>query len=100
MTDTRTITRVKPSTNLKEPGLYNVLYINDEVTTMEFVMNSLISVFNHSPEVAEEITMNIHSAGSAVVATLPFEMAEQKGVEVTRMARSAGFPLDVKLEAN
>ena len=98
MTDSRTITRVKPTTNLKEPGMYNVLYINDEVTSMEFVMNSLISVFRHSPEVAEEITMNVHTAGSAVVATLPFEMAEQKGVEVTQMARSNGFPLVIKLE--
>jgi ATP-dependent Clp protease adaptor protein ClpS len=42
--------------------------------------------------------LEIHEKGSAVVAVLPYEMAEQKGVEVTVMARGAGFPLQVKLE--
>ena len=47
---------------------------------------------------ADEMTMKIHTDGSAVVATMPFEMAEQKGVEVTMLARNNGFPLTVKLE--
>jgi hypothetical protein len=47
---------------------------------------------------AEEMTLKIHTDGSAVVATLPFEMAEQKGVEVTLLSRNNGFPLTVKLE--
>jgi ATP-dependent Clp protease adapter protein ClpS len=42
--------------------------------------------------------MKVHQEGSAVVATLPFEMAEQKGIEVTMLARNNGFPLQVKLE--
>jgi ATP-dependent Clp protease adapter protein ClpS len=42
--------------------------------------------------------MKIHHEGSSIVATLPFEMAEQKGVEVTLLARGNGFPLVVKLE--
>jgi ATP-dependent Clp protease adapter protein ClpS len=42
--------------------------------------------------------MKIHEDGSAVVATLPYEMAEQKGIEVTLLARNNGFPLNVKLE--
>ena len=49
-------------------------------------------------ETAESIMQDIHEKGSAVVAVLPYEMAEQKGVEVTVMARGAGFPLQVKLE--
>jgi ATP-dependent Clp protease adapter protein ClpS len=47
---------------------------------------------------AEEMTMKVHTDGSAIVATLPYEMAEQKGVEVTLLARNNGFPLVVKLE--
>jgi len=100
-TSTETIVRTKiaPKTNLPEPSLYNVIYINDNQTTMEFVIESLKVVFNYNDEDAADITMKIHEDGSAVVATLPYEMAEQKGIEVTLLARNNGFPLNVKLEA-
>ena len=101
MPTTETIVRPKiaPKTELTEPGLFNVIYINDETTTMEFVIESLKLVFNYNDMDAADITMKIHDEGSAVVATLPYEMAEQKGIEVTLLARNNGFPLNVKLEA-
>jgi ATP-dependent Clp protease adaptor protein ClpS len=97
---TKAVTKTKPTPNfdLKEPMHYKVIYINDSVTTMEFVVESLVTVFNHSPEDAEAITLRIHEDGSGVAAILPYEMAEQKGVEVTQLARSNGFPLQIKLE--
>lgn len=97
---TKTITKTKPVPNLslKEPPLYRVIYINDDVTTMEFVIESLVTIFNHSPEDAMALTTKIHEDGSGVAATLPYEMAEQKGVEVSQLARSNGFPLNIKLE--
>ena len=96
----KAVTRVKPQVNLgiKEPPMYKVLYLNDNVTTMEFVIESLITVFNHSVDSASEVTQKIHEEGSAAVAVLPYEMAEQKGVEVTQLARASGFPLVIKLE--
>ena len=94
--DTRT--RIKHSEAVKEPPMYRVVYINDNQTTMEFVVDSLIEFFDYTPETAEQITVDIHEDGSAVVAVLPFEIAEQKGVEVTVMARSQSYPLQVKLE--
>jgi ATP-dependent Clp protease adapter protein ClpS len=45
-----------------------------------------------------DITYDIHENGSAVVAVLPYEIAEQKGVEITMAARSQNYPLQVKLE--
>lgn len=97
---TKAVTRTKPQPNfdLKEPLHYKVIYINDNVTTMEFVVESLVTIFNHSPENAEAIALKIHEEGSGVAAILPYEMAEQKGVEVTQLARSNGFPLQIKLE--
>jgi ATP-dependent Clp protease adaptor protein ClpS len=97
---TKAVTKTKPQPNfdLKEPMMYRVIYINDSVTTMEFVIESLITVFNHSLESAQEITIKIHEEGSGTAAILPYEMAEQKGVEVTQLARTNGFPLQVKLE--
>ena len=96
----KAVTKAKPQPNfdLKEPMLYKVIYINDNVTTMEFVVESLVTIFNHSPETAQEITVKIHEEGSGIAAVLPYEMAEQKGVEVTQLARSNGFPLQIKLE--
>lgn len=98
MADTESVVKIKPREDIKEPGKYHVIYLNDEVTTQEFVVESLVSVFNYDRITAEELTMKIHHEGSSIVATLPFEMAEQKGVEVTLLARGNGFPLVVKLE--
>ena len=92
------VNKIKPKEDLPEPVRYNVIYINDEVTTQEFVIETLAIIFNYTHMDAEEMTMRIHEQGSAVVATMPYEMAEQKGTEVTRLARNNGFPLLIKLE--
>ena len=94
----KVINKIKPKTDIPLPVQWNVIYINDDVTTQEFVIETLIIVFNYNRATAEEITLKIHEEGSGIVATLPFEMAEQKGVEVTLLARNNGFPLVVKLE--
>jgi len=96
--DPQIVNKIKPKEDIPQPGRYNVIYINDEVTTMEFVVETLVLVFNYENATAEEMTMKVHADGSAVVATLPFEIAEQKGTEVTRLARNNGYPLLVKLE--
>lgn len=78
--------------------MFKVIYINDNQTSMEFVVNSLVEHFEYTQTTAEKITIDIHQAGAAVVAVLPYEMAEQKGIEVTVSARSEGYPLQIKLE--
>lgn len=93
-----TKTKIAPNLDIKEPPLYKVIYINDEITTMEFVIKTLIDFFNHSEEAAQNITAKIHQDGSGVAAVLPYEMAEQKGVEITHLARANGFPLTIKLD--
>lgn len=90
--------RIQTRTNVQPPSLFNVIYMNDNVTTMEFVVESLKNIFHHSEETALELTHRIHEEGSSVVSTLPYEIAEQKGVEATLLARNNGFPLNVKLE--
>lgn len=99
MPKAETKVKIKPNISLQEPPLYKIIYINDEVTTMEFVVSSLIGYFDYNSDTAVSITKNIHEKGSAVVAILPYEIAEQKGIEVTLEARSQGYPLQVKVEA-
>jgi ATP-dependent Clp protease adaptor protein ClpS len=98
MAQNDTKTRIKPLEAIKEPPLYRVVYLNDNQTTYEFVIESLIEYFDYTVETAEQITIDIHDAGSAVVAVLPYEIAEQKGVEVTMLARAQSYPLQIKLE--
>jgi len=90
--------KIKSEVDVKEPPLFKVIYLNDDRTTVEFVIESLINYFEHTLSTAEKITWDIHDAGSAVVAILPYEIAEQKGIEITVSARSEGYPLQIKLE--
>lgn len=89
---------IRPKLNLQAPPMFKVIYINDNKTTVSFVVDSVVNYFNYAVSTAEKIAQTIHSEGSAVVAVLPFEIAEQKGIEVTVAARSEGFPLQIKIE--
>ena len=91
--------KIKPNLASQEPPMFKVIYLNDELTSMDFVVRSLVDHFNYNSDTATNITMGIHEQGSAVVAVLPYEIAEQKGIEVTLDARQEGFPLQVKIES-
>lgn len=99
MAKSETKTKIKPNLTLQEPPLFKIIYMNDDVTSMEFVVQSLIEYFNYNNDTAFNITTKIHEDGSAVVAVLPYEIAEQKGIEVTIDARAKGFPLLIKVES-
>jgi ATP-dependent Clp protease adaptor protein ClpS len=83
---------------LKEPPLFKVIYLNDDRTAVDFVVDTLVEYFEYTRDTAQTITLDIHESGSAVVAVLPYEIAEQKGIEITLNARSEGYPLQIKLE--
>jgi ATP-dependent Clp protease adaptor protein ClpS len=96
MADTHTVSKSK--VELREPPLFKIIYLNDNKTSVDFVVESLIQHFEYTAETAVTITEDIHNSGSAVVAILPYEIAEQKGIEVTLDARSHDYPLQIKLE--
>jgi ATP-dependent Clp protease adaptor protein ClpS len=84
--------------DITEPKRYKVIFLNDDKTPIEFVIELLMSVFRHTEETAKDITLKVHNDGSAVVGVYTFEIAEQKGVEATHVARQAGFPLQIKID--
>lgn len=84
--------------NITEPKKYKVVFLNDDKTPIEFVIDLLMSVFKHTEETAKELCLAVHNEGSAVVGVYSFEIAEQKGVEATHVARQAGFPLQIKID--
>ena len=99
MSDTATQQRNLVTTSIVEPKKFKVIILNDDKTPMEFVMDVLMNIFNHDEMASEELTMKIHNDGSAVVGIFPYEIAEQKGIETTHLARQAGYPLNVKIES-
>lgn len=99
MSSTDLVVKTKSRVDVKEPPMYRVIYINDNVTTVEFVVGSLVQYFRYEEQRAIDLTHDIHQDGAATVAVLPYEIAEQKGMEVTLDARSQGYPLQIKLEA-
>ena len=92
--------KIAIKTDLAPPPQYKVIFLNDNVTTIDFVLETLISFFSYDLENAKTITLKIHSDGQAIVAVMPYELAEQKALEVTAIARSNNFPLNIKLEPN
>lgn len=100
MSKTETKTAIKPNLMLTEPPFFKVIYINDDVTTVNFVVDSLVEYFDYNEEKALNTAEYINDNGSATVAVLPYEIAEQKGIEITKSARSNGYPLQIKLESN
>lgn len=88
----------KVKSKIKEPGLWKVIFLNDDSTPIDFVISLLIEIFRHGLESAKEITMQVHETGSGVAGLYSFEIAEAKANEATTLSRSNGFPLQIKIE--
>lgn len=80
------------------PPKYKVVFLNDDITPVDWVIELLISVFKYNEATATELTLTIHNEGSAVAGVYTYEIAEQKSAEVIGKSRDRGFPLQVKLE--
>ena len=98
MTDTIVEKKTRTTNKLKEPGKFKVIVCNDDATPIEFVIAMLISVFRHNESDALVLTLKIHTQGSAVAGTYSYEVAEQKSVDGTNLARAHGYPLIIKVE--
>ena len=101
MTDqNRTGGAVKERAEIKsqEPKLYNVILLNDDYTTMEFVMQVLETLFLKSPAEAYRIMMHVHRNGRGLAGVYPWEVAETKADKVASLASEAGFPLRATIE--
>ena len=85
-------------TKKQDPKQYKVVLLNDDYTTMEFVMRVLESVFQKSPAEAYRIMMHVHLNGSGIAGVYAWEVAETKVETVTTMARQAEFPLRAAIE--
>lgn len=78
---------------VKKPKLYKVLLLNDDYTTMDFVVAVLESIFKKSPSEAMQIMLHVHQRGQGLCGVFPREIAEAKVQQVHDRARAEGHPL-------
>jgi ATP-dependent Clp protease adaptor protein ClpS len=83
---------------VREPRRYRVLLHNDDYTTMEFVIEILIGVFQKRPDEATAIMLAVHKEGMGSCGVYTEEIAEVKVAQVHDKARKAGFPLRCSME--
>lgn len=84
--------------SLEPPKMWKVVFLNDDQTPMELVIDLLTGIFKHNESSAKDITMEIHETGSGIAGVYTYEIAEQKGIEATSVARKNGSPLRIQVE--
>ena len=82
----------------KEPRKHNVIILNDDFTTFEFVIEVMMTVFGKTQQQAEEIAEETHIRQKAVVGRYPLDIARSKVAKATRMARAEGYPLKFDIQ--
>ena len=95
-TDGQLLERTRQET--KKPELFKVLLLNDDYTTMEFVVEILEGVFHKQPAEDYRIMMAVHTQGKGLCGVYPHEVAETKVATVIDRAREQGFPLLAAME--
>lgn len=83
--------------NIKKPKMYKVILYNDDYTTMEFVIEILINIFNKVPANAVKITFDVHKNGSGIAGIYPYDIAATKINEVKKSAYESGYPLKLTM---
>ena len=84
--------------NIKEPEKYQVIFVNDNFTPMEFVVEALMAIFHHSKAAAEKIMVDIHEKGKGTAGVFFYEIAEQKAYDTAVEAKENQYPLKITVE--
>jgi ATP-dependent Clp protease adaptor protein ClpS len=83
---------------VKEPEMYKVILLNDDYTTMEFVVYVIRKVFHKSAAEATKIMMDVHKKGKGVVGVFPYDIARTKSSQVKKLAKEQQYPLECVIE--
>ena len=89
---------VKPKMKTKKPSMYKVIMLNDDYTSMEFVILVLERFFSKSHEESTQIMLHVHQKGVGVCGVFTYEVAETKVQQVMDLARQHQHPLQCTLE--
>jgi ATP-dependent Clp protease adaptor protein ClpS len=83
---------------VQPPRKYKVLLMNDDYTTMEFVVHILKKYFNKTATEAQQVMLQVHAKGFGICGVYTFEVAETKVAQVTKYSKKNGHPLKCACE--
>ena len=89
---------VADEVKIEQPKMYKVLMHNDDYTTMEFVIHTLMKFFSKNYDEAHSIMLKVHNEGMGICGIFTFEVAESKSAKVNRYSRGKGHPLKCTIE--
>ena len=102
MSDTESATgagvATKDKIKVKKPKLFKVILLNDDYTSMDFVVAVLESIFRKSPSEAVQVMLKVHHDGQGLCGVYPKEIAEAKVKAVLEKAKAEGYPLRCVME--
>ncbi|MFA6191776.1 MAG: ATP-dependent Clp protease adaptor ClpS [Sulfurimonas sp.] len=84
--------------SLKYSKKYKVYLLNDDYTSMEFVIDILMTLFHKTYQEAENIMLEVHKKERGLCGVYTYEIAETKVMQVSKRARDHGFPLKAIME--
>ena len=96
--DSATILKTKKKVETQKPDMYNVIVLNDDYTTMEFVVEVLMKFFNKDAVNAQRIMIEIHETGVGEVGTYTYDIAQSKIQQVHSFAKEHEYPLRCRME--
>lgn len=88
----------KGEIKLQRPKIYKVLLHNDDYTTMEFVVDILINIFNKGAAEATRIMLDVHKKGCGTAGSYAYDIAVTKINQTLKTARENGYPLKLSLK--
>ncbi len=80
------------------PKEYNVFLLNDDYTSMDFVIDVLMNIFHKNYQEAEAVMLQVHKEDRGLCGTFSYEIAETKVMQVSKLSREKGFPLKAMME--
>ncbi|MCL1999766.1 MAG: ATP-dependent Clp protease adaptor ClpS [Turicibacter sp.] len=87
-------------THYKEPNMYSVILHNDDITSMDFVVELLVKVFHKSSVEASDIMMTVHNENKGIAGVYTYDIALTKKTQADIMSEKRGFPLKLTVEEN
>lgn len=88
----------RTKTKITEPKQYKVIMWNDDFTTMDFVVDILVTIFHKDRMSAESIMLDVHKKGQAVVGMYSYDVAATRIEKAMIRAKNEGFPFRMTME--
>ena len=83
---------------IREPKMYRVILHNDDYSTMDFVIEVLISIFHKPAADATRIMLDVHTKGKGICGVYSYDIAATRVARVHELAKHREFPLKCSLE--